>query len=122
MIVSQCSGHTDGKNHTVCDGDASALADQEVAVRLASLAGWDVQDGHLERDFRCRSFTESVEFVNELARISEDLNHHPNLRITDKRQVSVIIWTHQMNCLTKLDFDLAQLISAAYDDLLAVRS
>jgi 4a-hydroxytetrahydrobiopterin dehydratase len=117
MSVSHSDCHADGKNHSVCVGALSALTDEDVEVQLASLADWAIRDGRLERTFHCRTFLESIGLVNELARISEDLNHHPNFCVADKRRVSVFIWTHKMNCLTNLDFDLARSITAAYDNL-----
>ncbi|CAM4305818.1 Putative pterin-4-alpha-carbinolamine dehydratase [Mycobacterium basiliense] len=106
----------------MCDGQLSALTTEEVAVRLGALCDWDLRNGRLERTFRCRNFAESVGFVNQLAQIAEDLNHHPNFWVIDKRRVSVVIWTHKMNCLTKLDFDLAASIGSAYDELTAAVS
>lgn len=121
MTVTHSDHHADGNNHAVCCGETSALSDAQVNSSLASLMGWEVLDGHLERTFGCRNFAESIEFVNQLARISEEINHHPNFCVNNKRQVSVVIWTHKMNCLTQLDFDLAGSIDAAYQDLSAVR-
>ncbi|MCD2157879.1 4a-hydroxytetrahydrobiopterin dehydratase [Rhodococcus cerastii] len=68
--------------------------------------------GRLERTFRCRDFPESIAFLTRIARASETLNHHPNFCVTDKREVSVSIWTHKLDALTSLDFELA----AALDD------
>lgn len=106
----------DGKNHTVCEGALSAMTDDEVEAGLARLNDWQLREGQLHRTFRCRDFADSVRLVTQIAQISEHLNHHPNFCVTNKRQVSAAIWTHKMNCLTTLDFELAEAISAAYDD------
>lgn len=108
--------HTDGRNHSVCDGDAAGLTVDEAQARLSSLAGWELRDGKLHRTFRCTDFAESIALVDRIAQISESLNHHPNFAVTDKRQVSLVVWTHKMNCLTAMDFELAASIEAAFGE------
>ncbi|CAM4192935.1 Putative pterin-4-alpha-carbinolamine dehydratase [Mycobacterium basiliense] len=108
------SGHGHVKPHAVCDGAAVALNAADIAVRLNSMPGWQLVDGHLHRTFHCASFAESVGFVTQLAMLAERHNHHPDFAVTNKREVSVVIWTRQSRCLTPVDFDLAHAITAAY--------
>ena len=51
----------------------------------------------------------SVDFVNELAPVAEEMNHHPDLAISWDT-VTVTITTHSEGGLTAADFELAEQI------------
>lgn len=111
--------HSDARDHTVCEGELAKLDANEVAARMPSLPEWVLIDDRLHRTYRCESFLESISFVQEMARIAEQIHHHPEFCLRDKRLVSVTIWTHKMDCLTPLDFDLAAAIDEAHTQLSA---
>ena len=67
---------------------------------------WDV----LEEWFASDDFAGSVEFVNRLAPVAEEMNHHPDLEISWNK-VTVSITTHSEGGLTENDFELAGRIS-----------
>ena len=54
------------------------LSAEEVADRLASGPQWEMVDGHLHREFTCANFAEAWAFMNRVAPIAEELDHHPN--------------------------------------------
>lgn len=54
------------------------LTPEEVAERLATVPGWSMVDGHLHREFTYANFTEAWAFMNRVAPIAEQLDHHPN--------------------------------------------
>jgi 4a-hydroxytetrahydrobiopterin dehydratase len=107
--------HHDGLNHDVCDGSARALTDAEIHLRTSALPGWHLREDRLHRTFRFATFAESMRFVHDLGKLAEVLNHHPNFCVEDKRRVHVVLWTHQMSCLTEHDFVLASALSQDFD-------
>ena len=54
------------------------LTPEEVAERLATVSEWSMVDGHLHREFTYANFTEAWAFMNRVAPIAEQLDHHPN--------------------------------------------
>lgn len=74
--------------------------------------GWEVlyENSRLVNKWNFESYMKCVEFVNKIADIAERENHHPDLLLSYKK-VTVTIWTHNMNALTKADFILAAKIS-----------
>jgi len=54
------------------------LTPEEVAERLATVPEWSMVDGHLHREFTYANFTEAWAFMNRVAPIAEQLDHHPN--------------------------------------------
>lgn len=70
---------------------------------------------YLKKDFIFESFKEALNFVNIIAEISESLNHHPNISISYNK-VSLEIFTHDINSITDLDFNLAKKIDELSSD------
>lgn len=88
----------------------------QVARALAELDdNWSVEEGTLLfQQFQLEDFDEAIEFVNQIAEIADDLDHHPNILVHDYKYVSIETTTHSAgNTLTEKDFELA----AAIDEL-----
>ncbi|MEV6314629.1 4a-hydroxytetrahydrobiopterin dehydratase [Streptomyces sp. NPDC051776] len=103
--------------HDVCQGAAAAMEIGEVGRCLEAIPGWVSSGTRLHKTFHCTTFRTSIEFVLTVAEISENANHHPNLHVEDKRSVKVELWTRRFDALTRIDFELAAVIDAAYEDL-----
>lgn len=88
------------------------LDESEIEGRLAELSGWSRSGEAITRNFECSDFAGSVEFVNRLTPVAEEMNHHPDLAISWST-VTVTIFTHSEGGLTAADFELARRI----DDL-----
>ncbi|HBU02362.1 MAG TPA: 4a-hydroxytetrahydrobiopterin dehydratase [Acidimicrobiaceae bacterium] len=54
------------------------LTPEEVADRFATIPEWAMVDGHLHREFTYANFAEAWAFMNRVAPIAEELDHHPN--------------------------------------------
>lgn len=52
--------------------------------------------------------------VRLVASIANDINHHPDIAVLDKRSVRVTAWTRKLGYLTDIDFDLAASVEAMY--------
>ena len=86
------------------------LNDDEIEQRLAQLDGWERAGDAIERTFELDDFKGSVDFVNRLTPIAEEMNHHPDLSISWNK-VTVTITTHSEGGLTANDFELARRIA-----------
>jgi 4a-hydroxytetrahydrobiopterin dehydratase len=82
------------------------LDDNEIADGLAGLTGWQRNGDAIEREFELEDFAGSVDFVNRITPIAEEMNHHPDLAISWNK-VKVTLTTHSEGGLTANDFDLA---------------
>ncbi len=91
----------------------SIAPDDEVQDALASLPGWTVHEGALVKQFELPSFLAAVEFVNALADMAEEANHHPDLDIRyDKVRVALV--THSAGGITGKDLQMAQRVEAEH--------
>ena len=56
--------------------------------------GWSDSKQKLERTFKFKDFNESIEFVNKVAKIAEQQNHHPDIDIKYNK-VKISITDHE---------------------------
>jgi 4a-hydroxytetrahydrobiopterin dehydratase len=87
------------------------LSDSDIDEKLRGLDGWSRDGDAITKDFKRDEFTGSVEFVNEVMPVAEDMGHHPDLAISWDT-VTVTISTHSEGGLTAADFELAEKIDA----------
>ncbi len=94
-----------------CDGRTPKLGPDEVARLAASVPAWETAGERLRRRFVFRDFAHAMRFVNRMAGLAENENHHPDFAV-HYREVEVTIWTHAAGGLTENDFILAAKIDA----------
>jgi len=82
------------------------LNDDQIRERLEGLEGWERDGESIRKEFKLEDFKGSVDFVNRLTPVAEDMNHHPDLEIS-WNTVKVSISTHSEGGLTENDFELA---------------
>lgn len=71
--------------------------------RLLSLPGWASSGKAIAKEFRFRNFDVTMAFVNAVADIARQANHHPDLEVGYDR-VRVAYTTHSVGGLTERDF------------------
>jgi 4a-hydroxytetrahydrobiopterin dehydratase len=85
------------------------LSSEEIEQRLGAVSGWERDGDAIRRQFDCGDFKGSVEFVNRVLPIAEEMGHHPDLEIS-WATVTVRVSTHSEGGLTASDFELASRI------------
>lgn len=94
---------------------AELLDRSEIETRLRKLSvEWALSSNALERDFKFDDFKSALDFVNQVGRTAEDLNHHPDVKLSWGK-VSLSITSHNAGGLTGNDFKLAQSIDGLAD-------
>ncbi|SDW09722.1 4a-hydroxytetrahydrobiopterin dehydratase [Marininema mesophilum] len=79
------------------------LTTEEITLRLQNLPGWHEKEGKLTKQFRFQTYMEGVDFVNRVADLSEEVQHHPDVLLT-YRQVELQLTTHDQGGITEKDF------------------
>ena len=82
------------------------LSDREIAVAVGELAGWQVVDAKLQREFVFANFVDAIGFIDRTAVWAETWNHHPEWSNVYNR-VRVVLWTHDVGGISRLDFQFA---------------
>jgi 4a-hydroxytetrahydrobiopterin dehydratase len=84
------------------------LSNDEIESRIEDLDnGWELKDGKIVKSFQFTSFMDAIEFVNEIARIAERLDHHPIITINWKT-VKLSLKSFDVDAITKRDIGLAE--------------
>lgn len=70
-------------------------------------SGWGPKDGKLVKSFQFSSFMSAINFVNDVAKIAEKLDHHPIITINWKT-VKLSLKSFDVDAITKRDISFAK--------------
>ena len=84
-----------------------ALTAKQVSLHLKSVPGWSKRAQAILRTFKFEGFLKAIDFVNQIARKAQRLNHHPDIDIRFE-QVTLKLTTHDEGGITEKDFSLAR--------------
>jgi 4a-hydroxytetrahydrobiopterin dehydratase len=82
------------------------LSDLEIQRALGGLVGWTRRGDTLTKTFTFDRFPDGIAFVDRVAKIAEDMNHHPDIDIRYTK-VAMTLSTHDAGGITQSDLDLA---------------
>lgn len=87
----------------------AALPSEAIHKALARMPGWSYDGNELNKSYNFDSFMPGIEFVNRIAKVAEDAEHHPDITI-NYNVVGIRLSTHSEGGVTEKDFDLARKI------------
>ncbi len=82
------------------------LTSEQIEAKLSDHNAWSENNGAIQRTYQHRDFVESMKFVNHIAELAEERQHHPDILIRWNK-VTLTLTTHDAGGLTEKDFDLA---------------
>lgn len=74
---------------------------------MQDVKGWGLEGGGLEKEWMFEDFTAARAFVNKVADLATQLNHHPTI-FWEYNKVRLILTTHDERGITEKDFVLAE--------------
>lgn len=93
------------------------LSEAEVKKFLAAHKHWSVEQGALVRTYEAPAFLRGITFVEQVAKVAEAANHHPDIDIRWTK-VTLRFITHDAgNKITALDTRLAKECDLVFDAL-----
>ena len=94
----------------------SKLSETEIAELLADCPEWnlDSESGALVRHFEFPTFADAIAFINRVATIADEHDHHPDIDIRYRRLRFSLI-SHDVGGLTRRDWSLVRLIDEKLD-------
>ncbi|MCI0543365.1 MAG: 4a-hydroxytetrahydrobiopterin dehydratase [Actinobacteria bacterium] len=84
-------------------------SETEITTFLEGHPGWSHVSGELTRTFAFTDFAGSMRFVDKVAEVAEDANHHPDILIRWNR-VTLTLSTHTEGGVTPKDLALVTVI------------
>ena len=76
------------------------------------MSEWRQEGEALIRDYKFKDFAEAMAFVNRVADLAEEANHHPDILVHGWNNVRLTLTTHSAGGLTENDHEMARRIDA----------
>jgi len=95
----------------------SRLEIKEIQKQLENLPLWDFSSETISKTYQLVDFKQAVEFVNRVAELAEQMDHHPDILIFGWNKVKITLSTHSARGLTHLDFELSTKIENLFNNL-----
>jgi 4a-hydroxytetrahydrobiopterin dehydratase len=87
----------------------ATLNGTQIDAALRDLAGWNSTGKDIRKEFKFPNFIEAMGFVNRVAEIAEETNHHPDIEIRYNKVV-LSLTSHDVGGVTDRDVRLARSI------------
>ncbi|MDY6766284.1 MAG: 4a-hydroxytetrahydrobiopterin dehydratase [Candidatus Nanohaloarchaea archaeon] len=91
---------------------AETLDMEDIIDRVAEYEGWEQEGAWLTKLFEFDDFVDAISFVNEVADVAEDLNHHPQISVQNYSDVVLSITSHEAGGITEKDFEFVDRVEA----------
>jgi 4a-hydroxytetrahydrobiopterin dehydratase len=85
------------------------LTAPEIKAHLKSLKGWKQEGKFITKTFEFDKFVDGIAFVNRVAKVAEEEEHHPDINVR-YTTVRLSIQTHSEGGVTEWDIELASAI------------
>ncbi|SDT47052.1 4a-hydroxytetrahydrobiopterin dehydratase [Microlunatus soli] len=82
----------------------------EITRQLQDLPDWKADGDQIAADFTFDDFGAAMVFVNRVAEMAEEENHHPDIDIRWNK-VHLVLTSHDAGGLTQRDIEMAHRIS-----------
>lgn len=98
-----------------CEGIGQALSENQIQNLMPQVKEWEIIDDarKMYKEYKFKDFYQTMAFVNAIAWIANQENHHPDLSV-GYNYCHVIYSTHALNGLSQNDF----ICAAKIDNLL----
>jgi 4a-hydroxytetrahydrobiopterin dehydratase len=84
-----------------------ALHTKQIKLHLQAVPNWSKRAQTISRTFKFEGFLKGIDFVNQVARKAQKMNHHPDIDIRFDK-VKLTLTTHDEGGITEKDFTLAK--------------
>lgn len=85
------------------------LDSADIKQSLKKVPEWEHEKKAIERTFEFDDFSQAIDFVNQVAEIADEEDHHPDIDIRYNK-VTLVLSTHSEGGLTENDFIMAERI------------
>lgn len=95
-----------------------ALEKNSINDHMISVPMWHLSPDHLVivRNLKFKNFKDAFAFMNKVAIVAEDMNHHPNW-MNVYNEVNIALTTHDCQGLSSKDFELARTIDGILESI-----
>ena len=87
------------------------ISHEEVQEKMKKIPEWEFNETSISRVFEFDEYSSAIDFVNSVAEIAEEANHHPDILI-NYTNVKLTLSTHEVGGITDRDFEVAERIDS----------
>ncbi|MCK9631484.1 MAG: 4a-hydroxytetrahydrobiopterin dehydratase [Methanoregula sp.] len=95
------------KKCTTYKAGSPPLTRKETMELLGQVPGWTLNNGHITKTFGQSDAASCIAFFNEIAALSTEEGHFPDVCMKESRLVEVSLYTYPAGGLTLNDFIIA---------------
>ena len=85
----------------------SCLSISDIQYAILDLNGWEFKNNAIHKIFTFESYLNSIAFINRLAEIAEENNHHPDM-VVGWCKIDVAFTSHDQGGVTTACIDMAK--------------
>ena len=85
----------------------SCLSNSDIQYAISDLNGWEFKNNAIHKIFTFESYLNSIAFINRLAEIAEEKNHHPDM-VVGWCKIDVAFTSHDQGGVTTVCIDMAK--------------
>jgi 4a-hydroxytetrahydrobiopterin dehydratase len=85
----------------------SCLSNSDIQYAISDLNGWEFKNNAIHKIFIFESYLNSIAFINRLAEIAEENNHHPDM-VVGWCKIDVAFTSHNQGGVTTACIDMAK--------------
>jgi 4a-hydroxytetrahydrobiopterin dehydratase len=85
----------------------SCLSNSDIQYAISDLNGWEFKNNAIHKIFTFESYLNSIAFINRLAEIAEENNHHPDM-VVGWCKIDVAFTSHDQGGVTTACIDMAK--------------
>ena len=92
------------------------ISEEELPTFMKKVPEWELNADSTAvlRELEFEDFMEAIDFVNDVAEIAEEAQHHPDIEVRYNR-ITLSLTTHDVGGITEPDFQMAQRIDTLRD-------
>jgi 4a-hydroxytetrahydrobiopterin dehydratase len=79
-----------------------------IAKELKGLPDWEIVGRELTKGFYLDTFNYAIGFINSVAKVANDLQHHPDILLSEFSTVRLFIKTNEFGKVTEKDVKFAK--------------
>src|SRR5208283_4782627 len=89
------------------------LGPDQITEKLKALPGWERRGEAIAKQYTFKAFMDGIRFLNRIAEIAEQMDHHPDVTI-NYRRITFSLSTHDQGGATEKDVKLGEAIEREF--------
>ena len=85
----------------------SCLSTSEIQSAISNLEGWELKENAIRKTFTFDAYMDSIAFINRLAELAEEANHHPDM-IVGWGKIEIAFTSHDQGGVTTACIEMAK--------------